>query len=65
LYLWEYEINIIKNELCMNAARFFIFVKEKEVKGIFSGIIWIIVIFRFKKLQTDVRPFFIKDESYF
>lgn len=42
-------MNIIKNELCMNTARFFIFVKGKEVKGIFSGIIWMIVIFRFKK----------------
>nr|EJQ78177.1 hypothetical protein IGC_03189 [Bacillus cereus HuA4-10] len=34
----------------MSAARFFMFVKEKEIKGIFSGIIWIIVIFRFRKL---------------
>ncbi|EOO74172.1 hypothetical protein IIC_03282 [Bacillus cereus VD021] len=34
----------------MSAARFFMFVEEKEIKGIFSGIIWIIVIFRFKKL---------------
>ncbi len=42
-------MNIIKNELCMNAARFFIFVKGKEVKGRFGGIIWMIVIFRFKK----------------
>lgn len=42
-------MNIIKNELCMNTARFFIFVKGKEIKGIFSGIIWMIVIFRFKK----------------
>lgn len=33
----------------MSTARFFIFVKEKEVKDIFSGIIWMIVIFRFKK----------------
>lgn len=58
-------MNIIKNELCMSAARFFIFVKKKEIKGIFSGIIWIIFIFRFKKSQKDVCPFFIKYESYF
>ena len=49
----------------MSATRFFIFAKKKEIKGIFNGIIWIIFIFRFKKSQKDVCPFFIKYESYF